>query len=283
MKARIINHTKHRLTLWVFGLWSVGFTLSSSWAEEPRVLMRETFNGSGKEGFAAKALEHPRIRLAENAGADGTNAICVEYVGFERGSQRVSLKFPLTAKVEGATLSFDVRFDQEFRWTRGGKLHGLAPRKSITGGRERQPEGWSARTVFKQDGRCATYLYDQDKIKKYGIGEATEAPVFVAGKWHHVALQVRLNDPGQSNGFARIRVDGKPVVTTRNVVFRGVGGPETLIQQFLFSTFHGGSDRRWTPVDDNGDPTTVYAYFDNFLVVEGVQEGMPGSGDQVPQ
>ena len=50
-----------------------------------------------------------------------------------------------------------------------------------------------------------TYLYDQDQMKKYGTGHTSNAPVFTAGKWHHVVLQVTLNDPGRSNDFRAIR------------------------------------------------------------------------------
>lgn len=133
--------------------------------------------------------------------------------------------------------------------------------------------------MFEQDGKCSTYLYDQNTANKWGAGDTTEKPVFVAGHWHHVDLQVSLNDPGQPNGFARILIDGKPVVTTENVVFRGIGGPDTRIQYFLFSTFHGGNKPKWTPLDEKGKPTTVHALFDNFMVTEGIQSGeIPGDG-----
>jgi hypothetical protein len=48
-------------------------------------------------------------------------------------------------------------------------------------------------------------------------------------------------------------------------------GGDTEIQQFLFSTFHGGNTTKWTPVNAQGHPTTVHAYFDNILVVEGIR------------
>lgn len=122
--------------------------------------------------------------------------------------------------------------------------------------------------MFKQGGRCATYLYDQNQKKKntWGIGHTTKCPVFTKDRWHHVALQIKLNDPGGTNGYACILIDDQEVVKTENVKFREKGGDDTRIQKLLFSTFHGGNTNEWAPVDKNGQFTTVYACFDNFRV-----------------
>ena len=50
------------------------------------------------------------------------------------------------------------------------------------------------------------------------------------------------------------------------IIYCGEAGAHTLISQFLFSTFHGGNTTWWTPVDESGNSTTVYAYFDNIVV-----------------
>lgn len=239
-------------------------------AGEP--LLQEDFDERNAQGFAARAVDHEHIELAREAGPDGSDAIRVAYVGYERGSERVVLRHPLSRETDQATLSFDVRFDQDFQWVRGGKLHGLGPERHITGGKERVPDGWSARMMFREDGKIATYLYDQDTKKKWGIGDKTSTPVFQAGKWHQVVFQVSLNSPGKADGFAAVLIDGEKVITTENVIFRGSGGAGTSIRKFMFSTFHGGSNPTWTPVDAHGNPATVYVWFDNFLVVEGIRE-----------
>jgi hypothetical protein len=249
----------------------VGF-VDDSTAGEP--LFQENFNERDGKSFAAKALNHEHIELAEGAGPDGSDAIRVAYVGYDRGSQRVVLRYPLSRETDQATLSFHVRFDSDFQWVRGGKLHGLGPERHITGGKKRAPDGWSARMMFKEDGKIATYLYDQDITKKWGIGDKTDGPVFRAGQWHHVVFQVSLNSPGRADGFASVLIDGERVITTENVLFRGSGGAGTSIRKFMFSTFHGGSNPEWTPVDAQGNPATVYAYFDNFLVVAGILESL---------
>ena len=224
------------------------------------------------EGPAKELLLNARISLAEGEGLDGSDAIRVAYVANPQGSERVLALFPLGEGMKEAALSFDVKFGEDFQWTKGGKLHGLGPKKTITGGAKRKPESWSARMMWREEGRAQNYLYDQSPSKTFGVGGRTKEGVFKAGQLHQVVFEVRLNDPGKKNGRARIRIDGKEVIKTEGVEFRGEGGGETEIQQFMFSTFHGGQSTSYSPVDEKGKPTTVYAWFDNFEVLEGKRD-----------
>lgn len=242
----------------------------------PSVVMSENFDQGEASPVARRLLFKPQITLAEGKGRDGSNAVRVAYVGFERGSERVVLHMPLGRSMDQATLAYDVMFDRDWQWVVTGKLHGLGPKEPITGGNERRPDGWSARVTFGKEGRVATYLYEQDPANKWGVGSRTEDPVFERGKWHRVVLQVSLNDVGQANGRARVFVDGEQVLETTNVEFRGSADPGTQIQQFLFSTFHGGNRPSNAPVDADGNFTTVHAYFDNFVVYEGVPPDVTG-------
>ncbi len=235
-----------------------------------QVLLDLTFDGETDDASTALLLEDPLIHLETDSGVDGTGAIRVDYVGFDRGSKRAVVVLPLDGIVDEATLSFDVRFAEDFKWVRGGKLHGLGPERRVTGGRPRQPDGWSSRMMFRSGGRISTYLYDQDPVVRYGVGDTSEDPFLKAGQWHHVVLRVKLNTPEQPDGYAQILIDGREAVRTKGVTFRGVGGEATRIQNFLFSTFHGGSDPRFAPVDSEGAFTIERAWFDNFKVVAGI-------------
>lgn len=237
-------------------------------AEAPsKILLKEDFSHP-ETGLAKRLLEHPRIQLAETGGVDGTPAIRAAYVGYEQGSERVVVHYSLPRKVSKATLTFDVLFEEDFQWVRGGKLHGLGPEKPVTGGRTRRPDGWSARSMFNAEGRISSYLYDQDKQKKWGYGSKSKNPVFTINQWHRVEIQVILNDPGEKNGQAIVRIDGKEVLQTRQVEYRGNVGEPALIERFLFSTFHGGNTPDWAPKNEQGEPITVHARFDNFEVRE---------------
>ncbi len=240
--------------------------------KETTLLLVETFDANIKTGLAKALLKNRYISFAKGKGKNGSNAIRVSYVGYQHGSQRVVVNYPLGAQVKQATLSFDVRFDKDFQWVRGGKLHGLGPQKFISGGNNREPESWSGRIMFRPKGACQTYLYDQSQKEKYGIGNKSKNRVFIKDKWHHVLLQISLNDVNKPNGFARILIDNKKITQTKEVKFRSKSGNNTLIQTFLFNTFHGGHSPQWAPVDKNGKPITVYAYFDNFVVKEGIQQ-----------
>ncbi len=257
------------MLLCVFGVLSA--RLFAAETAPGRVLLKADFDNDTSAGLARALIAHRHVELARGAGPDGSDAIRVAYVGGTMGSERIVVGYPLGAEVDQATLSFDVRFDKDFQWVGGGKLHGLGPKNPISGGNERKPAGWSARIMFGREGRCSTYLYDQTPEKKYGIGKSSGRPVFEAGRWHHVVLQVGLNTPGEPDGFATIRIDGETVVDSRNVTYRGVGGPETQIQRFLFSTFHGGHTAEWAPVDAQGNFVTVHADYDNILVTEGIR------------
>ena len=224
------------------------------------------------ESPTEELLSNSRISLAEGEGPDGSDAIKVAYVANSHGSERVLASFPLGDGMKEATLSFAVKFGEDFKWVKGGKLHGLGPKKPITGGAKRRPEGWSARLMWRENGHAQNYLYDQSSSKTFGVGRRTKEGGFKAGQWHQVVFEVRLNDPGEKNGRARIRIDGKEVMVTEGVEFRGKGGGETEIQQFMFSTFHGGQSTSYSPVDEKGNPTTVYAWFDNFEVLEGKRD-----------
>ena len=118
-------------------------------------------------------------------------------------------------------------------------------------------------TGYSPDGRFA-FVPDLglDQVVIYRVNE--EAPSI---EYHGVAQTV----PGGGPRHMRFSVDGRPVLESRNVEFRGENGPETLIRQFLFSTFHGGSSPSFAPKGEDGNYVTVHARYDNFEVVEGVE------------
>ena len=229
-------------------------------------LFIETFD-DGRTAFSAKLVKHPAISVAEGEGVAGSNAIKVLYKGFSRGSQRVVSRHHLPIASEEASLTYDVRFCEGFKFVKGGKLHGLGPAKPVTGGQAVGPEKWSARVNFQALGGISTYLYHQDQPRQYGEATIAESFRFERNKYYAVTLNVRVNDPPSAkNGHARIYVDGEEVVSGENIRFRATGGDDTLINRVLFSTFHGGHTISFAPRNNDGSYRTECAYFDNFAV-----------------
>jgi len=226
-----------------------------------------------------KLLEHEELlEIREKQGVDGSTAIRATYQGYKQGSRRITATFALPRQLDEATLVFDVKFEKSFQFLKGGKLHGLGPDNHITGGNKMQPDGWSARAMWRPDG-LSSYVYCQNNNGKYGQGpDRMTEHAFKPDQYYALSYYVKINDPAdQANGIIRVYIDGKCVSEDREIQFRSVEGKKTKITTFMFSTFHGGDDPSWAPKDRDGHYTNVYACFDNFAVYDGlVVRNKPG-------
>jgi hypothetical protein len=218
-----------------------------------------------------RLLQHEKLTLATGEGLDGSTGLRAKYVGYERGSERIIKTQALPEPGPEFSLNYDVRFEPGFQFVKGGKLHGLGPENRITGGRPIVPEGWSARVTFKDGGEAKLYTYHQDMKGQYGDrGEVIRPFRFETGQYYSVSLHVRVNDPPEaSNGFSRLYVDGQLIEKHENLRLRGRGGDDTLVNDFLFTTFHGGHRPQNAPRDADGNYATVFATFDNISVYQG--------------
>jgi N-sulfoglucosamine sulfohydrolase len=220
---------------------------------------------------AGQLLEHEKLTLAPGAGVGGSIGLRAEYTGYDRGSERIVRHLFLPEPALEYSLNYDVRFDRDFQFVKGGKLIGLGPAKHVTGGRPVVPGGWSARVTFKEGGAARLYTYHQDQPGQYGDRLPVEDPFhFEKERFYSVSLHVRVNEPADAaNGFSRLYVDGDLVDSHEGLRFRGEDSEASLINKFMFSSFHGGHMPEWAPRDADGNYTTVYAYFDNISVYEG--------------
>lgn len=244
-------------------------------AQARQLLFLETFNSGSVERQSRRWLDERHLKLIERAGPDGSTALEVTYVPSSEGSERIAINLPLRRPVSRARLAFDVRFAGNFSFARGGKLLGLGPARPVTGGDPRRPDGWSARAMWRENGRIATYLYEQQATRRFGISQLSLEPVLRPGEWHHVSLDLQLNDPGQSNGSASLRVDGRLVAVSEGLRLRGDGVTTMApIDQLLLHTFFGGSDLSYQPRDGDGELLTLTALFDNLQVTS--EDPIPG-------
>ncbi len=153
----------------------------------------EDFEEADDSGLYAALTGHRLLEAVEGAGVDGGTALLAAYEGYDQGSRRIVLQYPLGESGAEFTLNeYDVRFDEDFQVTRGGKLHGLAPENRVTGGNQVVPEGWSARVNFSGDGGVRSYLYSQRQDGTYGNSVANPDFRFEKGRCHAVSLHVKL-------------------------------------------------------------------------------------------
>lgn len=238
-----------------------------TWADSSvSLVFEENFDDSPLSPQGETIIEHNLVQLMEGEGRDGSQALRVSYEGYERGSRRV-VKSPRIPPADSYELAFWVRFCDGFDFARGGKLHGLGPANWITGGDEITPEGWSARLMFRRDGGLQTYVYHQDMEGRFGDRERASDFIFQPGRYHHVVMQVALNEPAEAaNGSLDVWVDDELVIEHNGLRFRDRITSDSAIQRLLFSTFHGGSNPEWAPRNDDGSYKRDCAFFDDITL-----------------
>lgn len=261
-----------------------GHDTPTSFGSQAEPVLSMDFESVPPGGGAEYLLQHGKLTLAPGAGVAGSTGLRAEYTGYDRGSERIVKHVVLPEPGLEFSLNYDVEFEQDFQFVRGGKLLGLGPKKHITGGRSIVPEGWSARVMFKEEGGIKLYSYHQDMKGQYGERGDIQQPFrFEKERVYSVSLHVRVNDPATaSNGFSRLYVDGVLIEQHENMRLRGTEGDDTRINKFMFSSFHGGHEPDWAPRDEHGNYMTVHAIFDSISVYEG-EHIRRQSGGKLPQ
>lgn len=230
------------------------------------IVFVETFDGRLLSKIGQEIVDHQLTEIVHDLGVEGSQGVRVDYEGYERGSRRVVVS-PLIEPAQQYAFSFWVRFCEGFDFARGGKLHGLGPANPITGGNAITPQGWSARLMFRRDGGLQTYIYHQDMQGRFGDTYTANGFTFVPGQYHHVEMQVSLNEPAtESNGRVTVSVDGERLIEHTGLRFRAETTEASQIQRLLFSTFHGGSSPEWAPRNEDGSYKTDCAYFDTIAL-----------------
>jgi hypothetical protein len=142
-------------------------------------------------------------------------------------------------------LEYRLRFDTGYDFSRGGKIPGLAGGTAPTGCVQTDGSGFSARMMWRQNGKLIGYIYDLDQ--RVPCGEGIDTPVnFNPGQWYSIKERVRINTARNHDGLLQIWVDDKLVIDQKNRAYM-IEGPNRLINQVLFHSFFGGSTQDWAP------------------------------------
>jgi hypothetical protein len=144
-------------------------------------------------------------------------------------------------------LEYSVRFDTGWDFSRGGKLPGLAGATAPTGCVGTDGGGFSARLMWREQGRLIGYMYDIDKTEACGTPLNTTYH-FKINQWHKVKQRVKLNTARNRDGEVQIWIDGAEQVNTKRPLM--AEAPTRRIDVVLFHSFFGGSTNDWAPSRD---------------------------------
>jgi hypothetical protein len=166
-------------------------------------------------------------------------------IGPEEGGAGWRMPF---GRHETAELGYTLRFSSDFDFVKGGKLPGLCGGpENVSGGRPADGRnGFSARLMWRRDGRGEAYVYHKNQKGDYGDSFAfpddfrfpTAAPV-------KVRLSVTMNTPGERDGTLRVWIDDRMMVERTDMEWRSAG--TFGVDGLYFETFHGGGDKSWAP------------------------------------
>lgn len=193
--------------------------------------------------------------------ADGSGkALRVRYPAGSLGPGEGGAQFVVKlAPADEYWLGYRLRFAQGFDFRKGGKLPGLSSGglKFSGGNIPKNGEGWTARYMWREDGRLMLYVYHAGMRGPWGDGMSVNARI-QPDTWHALVQHVRLNTGSESNGLLEVWFDGSNVFSRSNLQFRL--GTKGAIDSFAFSTFHGGN------TDDFRCRTESFAFFDDFVI-----------------
>ncbi|HOG69267.1 MAG TPA: alginate lyase [Fibrobacteraceae bacterium] len=180
------------------------------------------------------------------------------------------IKQPLTETAEEMWVAYELYFEEGFDFVKGGKLPGLCGGKCYTGGnRPSIGDGWSARVMWRPDGKVVQYLYFVDQAQTYGddanwdLDGTAEQKYFQIGTWHRLVTKITLNTVtneghGEKDGKIKSWFDGELALDLDTLRLRDYA--DQRIDVFYLSTFHGGSDNTWSPTVDS------YIRYDHFVI-----------------
>ncbi|KAF5393507.1 hypothetical protein D9757_000593 [Collybiopsis confluens] len=178
---------------------------------------------------------------------------------------------------QSMVLSYDIAFDKDFDWVKGGKLPGLRGGSNITGcsGGD-EPTGldcFSTRLMWRPDGAGEVYAYiptsdafcqDEEIIcnSDFGVSISRGSFSIISGVWNRITLLVQLNNPvSNANGNLQLYFNDLQVISKQNIQFRK--GSTVDVNGLYFSTFFGGSDDTWAT------PNTTHTYYRNIQLWAG--------------
>jgi hypothetical protein len=140
---------------------------------------------------------------------------------------------------------YRIRFDDGYDFSRGGKIPGLAGGNAPSGCQTSTDVGFTARQMWREQGRLIGYIYDMDQ--RAACGNAIETGFnFGVGKWYRVKQRVKLNTGSERNGILQLWIDDRQVINRSNMGWM-IEAPTRRIDRIFLDFFFGGSTADWSP------------------------------------
>ncbi|OSX61757.1 polysaccharide lyase family 14 protein, partial [Postia placenta MAD-698-R-SB12] len=175
-------------------------------------------------------------------------------------------------KFQSMLVTYEVAFDIDFDWVKGGKLPGIrgGPKENgCSGGNAADGSNcFTSRVMWRTDGAGEVYSYfltpdklcDNKNFECHSDGYGTSIDrgsfSFVAGQWNRVTMLVRLNNPlDTANGQVALYHNNVEAINQDILQYRN--SDDVYISGFFFSTFFAGGDSSYAT------PTEVHSYFRN--------------------
>ncbi len=162
-------------------------------------------------------------------------------------------------------LTYDVKFDDNFDFGKGGKVgFGLRVGDGNTGcDRANDGNGGSARLMWYTSGgttKFKPYMYYYDMPENCGFNMVENAfypkeGSIEKGKWYKVRFYVKSNNADQKDGRIKVSIDGNTVLD--QPIRWTANNAKRFINKLSNDTFRGGSGDDWK-TDNIG-----YIYLDN--------------------
>ena len=249
---------------------------------------KEGFNPLWVDGFDQK-----RCFIDDAFAKNGLKSLRVKYPTGGVGPSETGAQVPLNfSPKDEVYVSYWLRFSDDFDWggtNEGGKLPGLGSGDNCSGGAScNGTNGFSSRLMWRTGGKAVLYFYHMDKPATYGedidLLNADKSPiVFEKGKWYQVAQRVKINTGNNYNAEVDVWINGEKALSLTG--YRLVNNGDK-IDNFYFSTFHGGSGVEWAPGNDchiwyddivvSTNPSDVFATICKKITFPNLKAACPG-------
>ncbi|KAB2847447.1 MAG: hypothetical protein F9K44_13440 [Hyphomicrobiaceae bacterium] len=156
---------------------------------------------------------------------------------------------PAGLSAEAACLVYHVFLPADFDFNKGGKLPGLFGGNAPAGGKDVDGvDGFSARLMWRANGRGEVYAYIPGKPDGRGQSIERGAWVFPRGKWVRIEQEIVLNAPDEANGHLFVWIDGELRLSRTDIRFRAARN--LRISGVMADIFYGGKTKDWAAPKD---------------------------------